>query len=149
MIRIKAPRDFAAGCLFILIAAFFLWFGRNLSMGSSSFMEAGYFPRLVSIVLVILGLMVMASSLRFEGPGLTPWAWRPLLVLSGSVAVFGLLIPRGGLVITTLVVIAMAATTGRRLGWREFIGLSVALVALMVGIFHYGLNLPVPVWPRW
>ncbi|MCL4767343.1 MAG: tripartite tricarboxylate transporter TctB family protein [Hyphomicrobiaceae bacterium] len=149
MIRIKAPRDFAAGCLFILIAAFFLWFGRNLSIGSSSFMEAGYFPRLASIVLAILGLMAIASSLRFDGPGLSAWAWRPLLVLSGSVAVFGLLIPRAGLIITTLVVIAIAAATGRRLGWREFIGLAIALVALMVAIFHYGLNLPVPVWPRW
>lgn len=149
MIRIRAPRDFAAGCVFLLIALFFLWFGRHLSMGSSSFMEAGYFPRLASLMLAILGLLVVASSMRFDGPDLTPWALRPLLILSGAVVLFGLIIPRAGLVVTTIVVVAASTVAGHRLRRWEVIILSVVLALLMVGLFHYGLSLPIPVWPKW
>ncbi len=149
MIRIKAPQDFAAGCMFILIALFFFWFGRNLPIGSSSFMEAGYFPRLASALLAILGLGIVVSSLRVDGPGLASWAWRPLLVLIGAVVGFGLIIQRGGLVITTLMVVIAATVSGLHLRWHESLGLAVVLNVLMVGLFHYGLGLPIPVWPRW
>jgi hypothetical protein len=45
-------------------------------------------------------------------------------------------------------VIAIAAA-GQSLRWRELLGLVVTLSILMVGVFHYGLDLPIPVWPRW
>ena len=149
MIRIKAQRDFAAGCMFILIALFFLWFGRDLPIGSSSFMEAGYFPRLASVLLAVFGLWIVVSALRLDGPGLASWAWRPLLILAGAVAGFGLIITHAGLVITTIVMVVAIAAAGQPLRWRELLGLVVALNVLMVGLFHYGLDLPIPVWPRW
>jgi hypothetical protein len=149
MIRIKAHRDFAAGLMFILIALFFLWFGRKLPVGTSVFMESGYFPRLAGVALALLGLWIVISSLRVEGSRLEPWAWRPLLTLSGAVAGFGLIIPYGGLVVTTVVVVIASIAAGFHLRLREALGLAVVLNILMVGLFHYGLNLPVPVWPQW
>jgi hypothetical protein len=148
MIRVRAPRELAAGCTFLVIAAFFLWFGRHLPVGSASFMEAGYFPRLASTMLAVLGLVIVANALRVEGEGLAPWAWRPLLILNGAVALFGFLIGRAGLVVTTAVVVILASFAGRRLGWGELALLALALIVLMVALFHYGLDLPIPVWPR-
>ncbi len=148
MIRIRAHRDFASGCVFILIAAFFLWFGRNLPVGSASFMEAGYFPRLAGILLGICGVFIAVKALATEGEGLVAWTWRPLLILNGAVALFGLMIGRVGLVGTTIVVVILASFAGQRLRWLELAALAAALVALMVGLFHFGLGLPIPVWPR-
>lgn len=149
MIRIRAPQDFAAGCMFIAISVFFLWFGRDLSIGTSSFMEAGYFPRLASFLLAFFGAWIVLFSLKLEGPQLERWAWRPLIVLTLAVAGFGFIVTFAGLVITTFAVVITTTLAGFQLRAREAVVLAVALSALMVLLFHFGLNLPIPVWPRW
>lgn len=148
MIQIKGPRDFAAGCTFILIALFYLWFGRNLSIGSSSFMEAGYFPRLAAVALALFGAIIAIRAIAVEGPELESWAWRPLLILTGCVVLFGLIITRAGLVLTTVLVVVAMSFAGGRLSWKQLAGFVAALVLFMVGLFHFGLGLAIPVWPR-
>ena len=144
---IKSSQEFAAGTTFIAFGVGGLWFGRNLKIGTASFMEAGYLPHLISWVLIGIGAVVLLRSLVVAGPKLTAWAWRPLLLLTVTVLVFGAMINTAGLVLTTIAVTLLANFAGESLKPIPLAILVCVMVAMMVGIFFYGLRLPIPVWP--
>ncbi len=49
---------------------------------------------------------------------------------------------------TTLAVALTATLAGEWLGARRLAGLLAAMAVMMVGLFHFGLELPIPLWPR-
>lgn len=140
-------QDVAAGLMFIAFGAAALWFGRDLAIGSASFMEAGYLPRVMGILMVALGVVVAAQGILHGAPPIQPLALRPFLVLIAAVALFALMLGRAGLVLTTIAVAGLASFAGAPLGWRSRLALLAVLAGLVVGIFHYGLRLTIPLWP--
>jgi putative tricarboxylic transport membrane protein len=70
------------------------------------------------------------------------------MVLS-SLAVFALLLPKGGLVLATLGTLACSTCALSDFKWRESLLFAVGLTALTVLLFVNGLGLPLAVWPRW
>lgn len=145
--RIRSPRDFFAGLLFIAIAAAFIWLATGYRYGTPQRMGPGFFPIWVGGLLAILGAIVLLRSLVIEGPRVDRLGLRQLLVTMIAVAAFGLVLSQFGLVaaIVALVLIgAFADDTTRPL---ETIALAVFLAAFSVGIFVYLLGLPLPVWP--
>lgn len=143
----RSPQDIAAGLLFIAVGLAGLWFGRNLEVGSASFMQGGYMPRLACWILIGIGGIVLLRALFQAGAGLERWAWRPLLLLTATILGFGFLINRAGLVIATLAIVVVANFAARPLPWSRLLPLAAGLAALMVGLFHFGLGLPIPLWP--
>ena len=149
MIQIKGPRRSRRGMhVRILIALFYLWFGRHLPVGSSSFMEAGYFPRLAALALALLGMEIAISALAIDGPGLAAWAWRPLLVLTGCIVLFGLIITRAGLVLTTVLVVVAMSFAGEHLNSASTRGVCRRARRLHGRAVPFGLGLAIPVWPQ-
>ncbi|MBN8937814.1 MAG: tripartite tricarboxylate transporter TctB family protein, partial [Rhizobiales bacterium] len=59
---IRSQQDFAAGLLFIGIAIGVLWMGWSYPTGTAVRMSAGYFPRLLGGILLLLGLIVFVGS---------------------------------------------------------------------------------------
>jgi hypothetical protein len=100
--------------------------------------------------MAILGGVVLFSSLTIEtedGEPIGPWAWKPLLIIVGAVAGFGVVLPKLGLVVSLPLLIFIAAMAGDEFHWRDAI---VNAVVLTVGswlIFSKGLGLTIPVWP--
>ena len=133
--------------MFIAIGVAGLWFGRNLEVGSASFMQGGYMPKLFCWILVGIGAIVLVQALIQHGARLERWAWRPLLLLTATVLAFGFLINRAGLVVATIAIVVIANYAARPLPVSRLAPLAIGLAALMVGLFHYGLGLPIPVWP--
>jgi hypothetical protein len=144
----RSAQDFCAGLLFVAVAAAGLFLGRKLEVGSASFMGTGYMPRLVCGVLMVIGVAVMLRAVFREGPRLSTWAWRPLLLLTATILAAGFLIQKAGLVLTTIAIVVIANYAGHPLKLPRLAALTVALVVFAVGLFHYGLALPIPVWPR-
>lgn len=143
----RSPQDIAAGLMFVAIGLAGLWFGRNLEVGSASFMQGGYMPRLVCWILIGIGAIVLVRAAFQAGAGLEGWAWRPLLLLTATILAFGFLINRAGLVIATLAIVIVANYAARPLPLARLLPLAAGLAALMVGLFHFGLGLPIPIWP--
>ncbi len=56
MLRITNKRDFLAGLMFIAIGVAALVSGRDLRMGTAVRMGAGFFPFVLTGVLILLGL---------------------------------------------------------------------------------------------
>jgi len=67
--KIKGPKDFWAGLMFIGSGLFFaIWAVMNYQMGSAVRMGPAYFPAVLGGLLVVLGLAIFLGSLVIRGP---------------------------------------------------------------------------------
>jgi len=146
MLRIKKPQDFGAGLLFILFGIAGLWFGRNYAVGTAARMGPGYFPLMLSWLLIAFGGFVAARSFVIEGPKIDPVRWRSALPILAAIAVFALLIQRIGLAVAVFTVICIAAYATRESRRREVILLALFMAVFCIGVFIYALHQPLPLW---
>ena len=148
--KIKSQRDFVSGLMFLVVGVVFAVGATNYSMGTSAKPGAGYFPLILSVLMAILGAVVLFKSLTIETEGGDPIgaiAWRPLIVIVLSIAVFGATINRLGLVLAVPILIMISSLAGDEFKWLGVILNSVVLTAFSWLIFVYGLKLTIPLWP--
>lgn len=68
--KIKSPKDFWAGAMFVGVGVFFLvWAVANYQMGTAVRMGPAYFPVLLGGLLTVLGAIVLMSSLVGSAAG--------------------------------------------------------------------------------
>jgi hypothetical protein len=71
-VRIKAPKDFWAGVMFIGFGVFFMiWALTHYQMGTAVRMGPAYFPTMLGGLMLFLGALVLIESFAMEGPPLT------------------------------------------------------------------------------
>ncbi len=148
--KIKSEKDFWSGLMFIAIGVAFAWGATTYSFGTSARPGPGYFPFGLGVLMAILGGMVLFKALTFEvegGDKIGAFAWRPLLIIMFSVAGFGLLLPKLGMVISLPLLVFVSAIAGDEFHWKDA---AINAALLTVGswfIFIYGLKLTIPLWP--
>ena len=152
--RVLARKDVLAGALFMAVAVFGLWISRDYPIGTAFRMGTGYVPRLLCWILLGLGGVVLIAGLREARAQLQPaagagWAWRPVVFVTASLAIFGLAIERLGLVISIVLLIGVGAFASRALRPVETVVAALVLIVLSWAIFILGLGLTIPVWPEW
>jgi hypothetical protein len=147
MAKIPRPKDFYAGLLFVAFGVFAIIVARNYPLGTAARMGPGYFPRLLGILLIVLGAALSLTALRGRGPPLPGWKWRPVSVVLLSVVAFGLVLTHAGLVLSTIGLIAVASTASREFRFKESLLSGALLAAMSVGVFVIGLKLQLPIWP--
>ena len=148
--KIKSQRDFWSGLMFVVVGVVFAVGATNYSMGTSARPGPGYFPLILSVLMALLGGFVLFKSLTIEVEGGDPIgdiAWRPLLVIVSAIAVFGLALPRLGLVITVPILIVMTSLAGDEFKWKGVVATAVVLTVGSWAIFVLGLKLVIPMWP--
>jgi hypothetical protein len=146
MLRVRSPQDFGAGVVFIVIGLAGIYFGRNLSMGTAARMGPGYFPVMLSYLIVALGLVVGSRAFTTDGPEIEGIQYRPIFFVIASLLVFGWLIDYLGLAITTVALTVIAAYARREVNLSETFILGVGLAVFTIAVFVYGLNQPLPAW---
>ena len=147
--RLHLNQDSVAGLMFVAFGLAGLWFGRNYPVGTSLRMGPGYMPHLLSWLLVLFGAGIGLKGALTEGVKLDAWYLRPLsMVLLGTLA-FAFTIDRFGLVVATVLSMVVGAFGGREFKFFEALVLAVGAAAVSVGVFIYGLRLPLEVWPHW
>jgi hypothetical protein len=169
-VKIKSERDFWSGLMFIAVGVGFAIGATNYSMGPpcppqapcaaslwarmshlSAHPGAGYFPLGLSIILAVLGTFVLFKALTIESQGGDPVgsiAWRPLLVVILSIALFAITIERLGLALTVPILIVAVSLASDEFRWRGVLIAALVLTVFSWAIFVYGLKLTIPVWPR-
>ena len=148
--KIKSQRDFFSGLMFIIAGVIFAVGATNYSMGTSAKPGAGYFPLILSVIMAILGAIVLFKSLTIETEGGDPIgsiAWRPLLVIVVSIAVFGAVLPRLGMFMTIPLLIVMVSFAGDEFSWKGVIASSIVLTVFSWIVFIWGLGLTIPLKP--
>lgn len=148
--KIKSQRDFWSGLMFLVVGLGFAWGATEYSFGSSARPGPGYFPFGLGILLAILGATVLFKALTIESEGGDPIgaiAWRPLLIIVGAIIIFGLALPRLGMVISLPLLVVIAAAAGDEFKWHEALLTAVVLTVGSWAIFIWGLSLVIPLWP--
>jgi len=147
MAAIRHPKDFWSGILFVAIGTAAVVLGSKYNLGTAARMGPGYFPRALGILLILLGAIVALRGLRLNGSPIPKWKWRPIVIVLGSVVLFGQIVQTVGLALSTIILIVLASTASHEFRWKESIIVAVLLSALSVGVFIIGLKLTLPIWP--
>ena len=147
MSRIRNPKDFWAGFLFVLVGIAALVLGSRYNLGTAARMGPGYFPRILGLLLIALGGVIALRGLRTQGVAIPAWRLRPTIVVLFSVVLFGLIVTFAGLALSTVILIVIASTASSEFHWKEALISGVLLAALAVGVFIVGLKLQLPIWP--
>jgi hypothetical protein len=148
--KIKSQRDFWSGLMFIVVGIAFAWGSTEYSMGASARPGPGYFPFGLGVLMSILGGTVLFKALTLEVEGGDPigaWAWKPLLVIAGSVFLFGLALPHVGMVVALPLLVVGSALAGDEFKLKDALINSVVLTVGSWVIFIWGLKLTIPLWP--
>ena len=148
--KIKSQKDFWSGLMFVAAGLGFAAGATNYNFGSSARPGPGYFPFGLGILLAVLGAAVLFKSLTVETEGGDPVGaipWRPLGLITLGVVLFGLALPRLGMIVSLPILIMISSLAGDEFRLKEVI---INIVVLTVGswlIFIKGLSLVIPLWP--
>jgi hypothetical protein len=147
--NIKNQKDFWAGVMFVVFGAFFAGFGTQYSSGTAANMGPGYFPTMLGIALILLGIIVSVGGLSAKA---TPekvdkFAWSTLFLVLGPVALFGLLLSTLGLILCLAMLIAVSSYASHEFSWKATLANAAILIALCMAVFVYALKLQFQLWP--
>jgi uncharacterized membrane protein len=113
-------------------------FGTTLNMGP------GYFPMVLSGILIVFGAFIMLRGLRKEEKIQGSWSLRALVVLPLSVVVFGILMNLAGFIPALTALVFLSAASSREFKFKEVMLLTLFLSVLSAAMFIWGLGLPYP-----
>lgn len=116
-------------------------------MGSALRMGPGYFPLVLGVLLTLLGLAACVKGLLIKGERIESMRFRPLLLILGSVGIFAAAIESGGIILSTILTVALATAASPESRTHEVVILVIVLLALAVGVFTYALGLPFKLMP--
>jgi hypothetical protein len=149
-LKIKSEKDFWSGLMFVVVGIGFAWGATAYNFGSSARPGPAYFPFGLGVLMALLGSTILFKALTFEvegGDRIGAWAWKPLLVITFSVAGFGWALPHLGMVIALPLLVLIAAYAGDEFHFREALVNAAVMLAFSWFIFIYGLKLSIPLWP--
>jgi len=149
-VKIKSEKDFWSGLMFLAVGVGFAWGATNYSFGSAARPGPAYFPFGLGIIMAALGAVILFKALVIEvegGDRIGGIAWKPLAIVVGSVALFGVLLPWLGMFIALPLLVLTTALAGDEFHWGEAIANATVLTAGSWVIFIWGLNLTIPLWP--
>jgi len=148
--RITNPKDFWAGTLYVVFGAGAVLIARSYPFGSATRMGPGYFPTILGMILVLLGLLSVVGAFRSNGEPVGSIAWKPLVAITGGTGLFAFLLPRAGLpsALVVLILISAAMSENFKFGWRPAFALMV-LIAFCVIVFAQLLGVPLPFIGSW
>ena len=149
--------DFYSGAIFVAFGAAFAAASSQYTIGTLLRMGPGYFPRLLGIILAVMGLAIVGLAvLHFVRPRAdeqapeeqaVPWMRGGLLL--AAVLLFGFIIGGAGLLPTVLLTTFVAALAGQGTTPARAAVIAVGITALCLVIFVFLLRLTVPLFGPW
>jgi hypothetical protein len=146
----SAPRldakELAFGLFLIVLALVAFGATSSLTIGSAADMGPGFVPRALAWIILGFGVAFLVTGLLKVPEPLPALAWRPLVMILASIALFAVLFSTLGLIAACVgtVVVAGAATTPVR--WLQLVVFGIAMAAFSALLFVKGLGLPFKLW---
>ena len=143
-LSVRNNKDFWAGLMFFGTGAGALFMARHYPFGTTLKMGPGYFPVMLSGLLILFGIYVMIRGLRKNEQIQGNWSVRALIILPLSVVIFGVLMELAGFIPALAALVFLSAASGREFKFVEVLLLTLFLGLLSVALFIWGLGLPYP-----
>ena len=145
-ITIRNQEDFWAGLLFIGLGLLAIFVARDYPMGAAMRMGPGYFPTWLGAILAALVAMSSLMALQFDGPKVTRFAWRPVILLSVAFFVYGWAMDVLGFVPSLALLIFITSLAGQEFRLKDTLILMVGLITGAWVLFIWLLELPFPLF---
>ncbi len=149
MMQIQGAKDIVGGGVLIVLA---LVLGRQsivLPLGTSVRMGPGYFPLVLCVILVVLGLVILFRGFRSRSGPPKGIAWRGLGLILASVLFFAFALRPLGLIPTLTGTAFLATLASTRFHLKTAVPLTVGLVVFSWAVFVEGLGLPFVLFGPW
>lgn len=147
---IQGPKDFWAGVIYFVLGTGFVVVARDYSFGTAIRMGPGYFPTVLGGLLALVGLISIVRGVRHAGTRIAPFAWRPVVFVSLSLILFGMLLTGGGLIVALAALLLCAPVAGSPFGYSLTGALAaIALIVFCAVVFVEALGLPLPLFGTW
>ncbi|NVO12630.1 MAG: tripartite tricarboxylate transporter TctB family protein [Rhodoplanes sp.] len=149
-LHVAGPKDVWAGLIYIAFGGLMFWGALGYRLGTAGRMGPGYFPRVLAVILVAIGVVALVRGLIVRGERIDGIAWKPLALILASSVLFGLLLERAGLVVALVALVLVSASASKefRFDPKAVAGL-VALIGFCVAAFVKGLGVPMPILGTW
>lgn len=142
-------KDYYGGALMILIGLGALFVGMKYHIGTLDHMGSGFFPTAVGAILALVGLAIALSASSptiYEKSECFRPEWRGWSCIIGGTVAFALLGIYGGLVPATFAIVFISALGDKKTTVKQALSLAIAMVALSVILFHWVLQLALPLF---
>lgn len=140
-------RNLWVGLFFVLVGVTFAAMAiAKLPIGTASQMGPGYYPILLSIILVGIGSAIaFGFGGAVEDPG-EMVSLRSFMLVIGAPVLFALTIRSLGFLPATFLAVFAASLADRSATLIQALATSVGLTAFCVAVFIYGIEVPYPLF---
>ena len=145
--RIRSPKDFWAGLIFVAIGIGFILLARQYRLGDLHRMGPAMFPTLVGALLAALGAVIALRSFVLDGEQVPRLYARPLGISLLAIVLFGIVLQWLGLVAAVAVLVLVGGFAAREVRPLESLALAAVMVVFSAAVFVWLLGLPLPLWP--
>ncbi len=140
-------KELAFGLFLIALALVAFASTRTLNVGTADDMGPGFVPRALAWVILGFGAAFCIASLLKAPQPFATLAWRPLLAILASIALFAVLFSTLGLIVACAGCVLVAGTAVAPVRWGQLLLFGPLLAAFSALLFVKGLGLPFKLWP--
>jgi hypothetical protein len=145
----RLTKDVFAGLMFISFGIGAAVIAQNYSLGTLARMGSGYFPMMIGGLIATMGSAILVRAVVWPDSSepIATIEFRPVFFIGAAIVIFGLVIDDFGIIAALAALIIIARFAGREGGAVELVAMVVVLTVVVVGIFVYGLNIHLKLWP--
>jgi len=145
-LKIRNQPDFWAGVLFVCVGLAFGLGAQHYPIGQASRIKTGYFPALLGLCLVLLGVLLGWQACRAAAApaSIRRPDWRAAGVVLGAVCLFAIALPVLGVLSAVFILVFVGSMAGHDFNWRVAVLVGLGMMAFVWLVFIQGLGLVFP-----
>jgi hypothetical protein len=147
---IRNAHDFWTGVMFALTGGGFAGIALfQYKLGTAARMGPGYFPFVLGVILLGIGIAVLFFSVRSTAKESTvdKFHWIPLFWVLGSICLFGVMLKLTGVLFAGVALVLGSSFGSGEFKTKEIVLLAIGLTVFCAAVFVGGLKLPIPMCP--
>ena len=145
----RNAKDFWTGLIYIFVGSAALIISWDYDMGTAVKMGPAYFPTILSVLLMVIGIISVLRSFLKSGSPIGVIAWKGLVLIVASTLLFGMIVRGAGLIIALPLLVIVSASASARFNWKTTIAEAVGITVFSIIIFLKGLGVPLPILGSW
>jgi len=145
----RNAKDFWTGLIYLFVGSGALIISRDYDMGTAVKMGPAYFPTILSVVLMVIGISSVLRSFFKSGSPIGVVAWKGLVLIAASTLLFGVIVRGAGVIIALPLLVIVSALASTRFSWKTSLIEAVGITAFCIVVFLKGLGVPLPILGSW
>jgi hypothetical protein len=144
-------KDLIAGLMFVVIGVIFFIGAANYQLGTAARMGPGWFPRALGGIMTFLGILIAGVGLKNQAAWAATqgigWTWKPVIILTAAVVLFGFALPTLGMVIAIILLTLISGFAAHDKNYKELAMITVIMCLFCAAVFVWGLKLQMKLFP--